>query len=139
MFSAQLDGFDTHANQLRRHDELLVALDNGLAAFLADLSGRSTERDVLIAVISEFGRRVAENHSGGTDHGAAGLAFLLGARVKGGLHGRAPSLAELDGDGNLVFTTDFRSVYATVIEDWFGVPQLQVLEQEFPRLPVLAS
>jgi uncharacterized protein (DUF1501 family) len=138
VFSAQLDGFDTHANQLRRHDDLLVALDNGLAAFLADLSGRSTEKNVLIAVISEFGRRVAENHSGGTDHGAAGLSLLLGARVKGGLYGREPSLAELDGDGNLVFNTDFRSVYATVIEDWFGVPQRQVLEQEFPRLAVLA-
>jgi uncharacterized protein (DUF1501 family) len=139
VFSAQLDGFDTHANQLRRHDELLVALDNGLAAFLADLSGRSAEKNVLIAVISEFGRRVAENHSGGTDHGAAGLSLLLGARVKGGLYGAPPSLEELDGDGNLVFTTDFRSVYATVIEDWFGIPQRQVLEQEFPRLPVVAS
>lgn len=139
VFSAQLDGFDTHANQLRRHDELLVALDDGLSAFLADLAGRSTERNVLVAVISEFGRRVAENHSGGTDHGAAGLTLLLGARVKGGLYGSAPALEELDGDGNLVFTTDFRSVYATVIEDWFGVPQREVLEQEFPRLPVLAS
>jgi uncharacterized protein (DUF1501 family) len=139
VFSAQLDGFDTHANQIRRHNELLVALDAGLSAFLADLAGRSTEKDVLVAVISEFGRRVEENHSGGTDHGAAGLSFLLGARVKGGLHGKAPSLEELDADGNLVFTTDFRSVYATVIEDWFGVPHRRVLEQEFPRLPVLAS
>jgi uncharacterized protein (DUF1501 family) len=139
IYSAQLDGFDTHANQLARHNDLLVALDQGLGAFLADLAGRSTEKNVLVAVVSEFGRRAAENHSGGTDHGAAGLTLLLGARVRGGLYGQQPALDRLDADGNLVFSTDFRSVYATAITDWFGVPHERVLGEAFPRLPVLTA
>jgi uncharacterized protein (DUF1501 family) len=139
IFSVQLEGFDTHAAQIKRHAELLQTLDAGLSSFLTDLKGRSSSRNVLVAVVSEFGRRVKENHSRGTDHGSAGLSFLLGERVKGGLYGEQPSLTKLDEDGNLVFNTDFRSVYATLVEDWFGVPQREVLWEEHPRLPVLKA
>ena len=92
-----------------------------------------------MAVISEFGRRPEENESRGTDHGAAGLNFIMGERVKGGLHGTPPSIENLDADGNLVYTTDFRSVYATLIQDWFGVEQTKVLYEEFPRLSVFKA
>jgi uncharacterized protein (DUF1501 family) len=139
VFSCNLDGFDTHANQIRRHAQLMKELDHGLAAFRADLAGRSSAPRVVVAVVSEFGRRAAENHSEGTDHGAAGLTFLMGARVKGGLYGQQPALDGLDQDGNLVYNVDFRSVYATLIEDWFGVPQTRVLDGSFPKLPVLKA
>src|SRR4029079_3200359 len=88
---------------------------------------------------SEFGRRVSENYSGGTDHGAAGPAFFFGAPVKGGIHGVQPSLAQLDQDENLVYATDFRSLYATVLGDWLKVDPALVLPAAYPRVPVLAS
>jgi uncharacterized protein (DUF1501 family) len=84
------------------------------------LKGRSIERDVLLVVYSEFGRRVQENGSRGTDHGAAAPVLVVGSGVRGGLHGRHPSLVELDG-GDLACTTDFRAVYASIARDWFGV------------------
>ena len=139
VYSTNLDGFDTHGNQKRRHAQLLEQLDLGLTAFLADLEGRSTQRNVLVMVFSEFGRRVEENFSKGTDHGAAGVSFLLGSRVEGGFYGEQPSLTEIDQDGNLVYNVDFRSLYATVLEDWLGVPQAGVLPAEFPTLPILKS
>jgi uncharacterized protein (DUF1501 family) len=139
IFNTALENFDTHGNQKRAHAALLRELDQNLTAFLADLEGRTTARNVLVMVVSEFGRRVKENHSKGTDHGAAGVSFLLGPRVKGGFYGAQPSLTELDQDGNLVFNTDFRSLYGTVIEDWFGLPQKAVLPDEFERLPVFKS
>ena len=84
-------------------------------------------------VFSEFGRRVAENKSGGTDHGTAAPMFLMGDNVKAGLHGKAPSLTNLD-KGDLKFTTDFRHVYASVLEDWFNVDAAPTLGQDFPSL-----
>ncbi|HKJ24426.1 MAG TPA: DUF1501 domain-containing protein, partial [Myxococcota bacterium] len=139
IFTTQLAGFDTHAGQVRRHREMLAEVDNGLSAFFADLAGRSTAKNVVVAVVSEFGRRAAENESHGTDHGAAGVTFLFGERVKGGLYGKPPSLTDLDADGNLVFTTDFRSIYGTLIQDWFGLPQTAVLSAAYPRVPVFEA
>ncbi|MFT7480548.1 MAG: hypothetical protein ACI80N_003861, partial [Gammaproteobacteria bacterium] len=129
-------GFDTHAKQLSRHSELMRTLDDGLGAFMEDLSMSSLGRNTVVVVFSEFGRRVAENESKGHDHGHAGPVLVLGQAVKGGLHGRHPSLEELD-EGDLTFTTDFRSVYASIIEDWFGVDSEPLLFGRYPKLALL--
>ncbi len=126
VISVELGGFDTHADQRAKHDSLMLRLDQGLSALLADLQASAPGREALVLVFSEFGRRVRENASRGTDHGAAGPMLLAGARVKGGLHGRHPSLADLD-DGDLVHTTDFRSVYAAAIQACFDVKPSAIL------------
>lgn len=135
--SVELSGFDTHQNQRNSHDNLMKRLDAGLTAFLNDMKGRSAGDEVVVMVFSEFGRRVKENGSRGTDHGVAAPMLVLGNKVKGGLHGKHPSLTELD-EGDLVFTTDFRSVYSTVIEKWFGADASKVLGAKYPTLPLLA-
>jgi uncharacterized protein (DUF1501 family) len=131
--SLELDGFDTHRDQRGRHARLMAQLDGALAAFAADLERSEAGRETLVLLFSEFGRRVGENGSGGTDHGAAGLAMALGSRVKGGLHGRAPALDRLD-DGDLAFTTDFRALYATCLEHVFGLDPAAVLDPGFAPL-----
>lgn len=136
VFSIELDGFDTHETQKRKHDNLMGRLDRCLGAFHDDLRGTSLADDVIVVVFSEFGRRVAENGSKGTDHGVAGPMLVMGAGVKGGLYGEHPSLTELD-DGDLVHTTDFRSVYGEVVERWFGVEQSTVLGDRYPKLGFL--
>jgi len=133
VFSVELGGFDTHRDQRRRHRNLMHTLDAGLGAFLADIAAHERGRECLVLVFSEFGRRVGENGSKGTDHGTAGPVLALGARVRGGLYGTHPSLTELDA-GDLVFTTDFRSVYATVIERWFGAGAERVLGARYEPL-----
>jgi uncharacterized protein (DUF1501 family) len=127
-------GFDTHANQVPSHDRLMGDLDAALSAFVADLKAQGNLNRVLVVSFSEFGRRVSENASGGTDHGAAAPLFVLGGGVKPGLYGAYPSLTDLH-DGDLKFNTDFRSVYATVLERWLGVPSEMVLGKKFPLLP----
>ncbi|MCX6020532.1 MAG: DUF1501 domain-containing protein [Chloroflexi bacterium] len=131
-----IGGFDTHANQAYEHPRLLAGLAAGLAAFSADLKAHGKDQNVVVMTWSEFGRRVTENASGGTDHGTAGPMFVLGGKVKGGLYGDTPNLARLD-SGNLEYSTDFRSVYATMIENWFGADSKDVLGQKFPTLPLL--
>jgi uncharacterized protein (DUF1501 family) len=133
VFSVTTDGFDTHAGQRAAHDGVMASLDGCLGAFLEDLAMSDQGRQTLVLVFSEFGRRVQENASKGTDHGKAGPAFLVGPAVKGGLFGAHPSLTELDRD-DLAWTTDFRSLYGTVIEDWFETPMEQVLGQRYPSL-----
>ncbi len=136
VYSVQMSGFDTHAGQRGSHDSLMTSLDTALSAFLQDLRGSSAGQETLVLVFSEFGRRVAENGSKGTDHGKAGPMFLLGPAVKGGLYGKHPSLTQLD-RGDLAATTDFRSVYGTVIENWFGVSQEAVLGKRYATLPLI--
>lgn len=133
-----LDGFDTHANQPGIHAELLGQLSRGVGQFLGSLRETGRAEDVLVMTYSEFGRRVRENGSRGTDHGAAAPMFFFGSPVKGGFHGEAPSLGDLS-DGDLKFTTDFRSVYATVLEDWFGAKAGEILGQEFETLELIAG
>lgn len=116
----QLGGFDTHANQLGRHARLLGQLATGLAALRQALQRHGRYRSTLIMTYSEFGRRVAENGSGGTDHGTAAPHFVMGGGVKGGLYGQQPSLVDLQG-GDLRHHLDFRRLYATVAERWLGV------------------
>ena len=138
MFSVALSGFDTHAEQRRVHDGLLRTLDGCLEAFLRDLETSDAGRDTLVLAFSEFGRRVSENASGGTDHGKGGLLFVLGAGAKGGLHGPAPALGELD-HGDLAPTTDFRAAYASVIADWFDADPVAVLGGRFAGLSLCSS
>jgi uncharacterized protein (DUF1501 family) len=127
-------GFDTHANQIPAHERLMGDLDAALSAFVADLKAQGNLGRVMVISFSEFGRRVAENASGGTDHGAAAPLFVLGGGVKPGLYGAYPSLTDLH-DGDLKFSTDFRSVYATALERWLGVPSEVVLGKKYPLLP----
>ena len=129
-------GFDTHANQIPSHDRLMTDLNGALSSFIADLKAQGNFDRVLMLSFSEFGRRVAENASGGTDHGAAAPLFVLGGGVKPGLYGTYPSLTDLH-DGDLKFSTDFRSVYATALEKWLGAPSEQVLGRKYPLLPFI--
>jgi uncharacterized protein (DUF1501 family) len=129
--------FDTHINQRTTQNNLLGQFSNALAAFYADLAAHGNDRRVLTMTFSEFGRRIEENAGGGTDHGEASPLFLIGGGVKGGLYGVAPDLASTN-MGNLKYTTDFRSVYATVLERWLGRPSATVLGGSFTKLPVLA-
>jgi uncharacterized protein (DUF1501 family) len=133
VFYVQLGGFDTHANEKPVHAGLLSQLADSLSVFQTDLEAHSLADRVLTMSFSEFGRRVKENGSQGTDHGAAGPMFVLGKTVKGGLYGNPPNLAQLD-EGDLAFSVDFRSVYATVIENWLGAPSKDVLGGNFDRL-----
>jgi len=129
-------GFDTHANQLPSHDRLLTDLNAGITSFVTDLKAQGNFDRVLMLTFSEFGRRVAENASGGTDHGAAAPLFVLGGKVKSGLYGTYPSLTDLH-DGDIKFNTDFRSVYATALEQWLGAPSEQVLGRKYPLIPFI--
>lgn len=132
-----LGGFDTHNNQVAEHDELMTTLNGGLSAFYADLEAHGKLDDVIVLTWSEFGRRVEENFNGGTDHGSASVCFALGSQVQGGMFGEIPSLDSLIDKGNLQYTTDFRQVYATVIERWLGVPSDALLGQKWDQLGFL--
>ncbi len=120
LFHVELGGFDTHARQAPAHTDLLRELSESVAAFQRDLTTSGVAKRVLTLVFSEFGRRAAENGSRGTDHGAAAPVLLIGDGVRGGLHGRAPDLARLE-EGDVPFSTDFRSVYTTLERDWLGL------------------
>jgi uncharacterized protein (DUF1501 family) len=131
-----LGGFDTHSTQAKHHADLLQNLADGISAFQADLAAHGKTDEVVIMTWSEFGRRAAENASSGTDHGTAAPLFVLGSGVKGGIVGDAPDLGNLD-NGNLRFMTDFRSVYATVLEGWLQADSTSILGQRFATLPIL--
>jgi uncharacterized protein (DUF1501 family) len=132
MYASQ-DGYDTHSNQLEQHAALLADLSTSLAAFDKDLRGLGLADRVAVCAFSEFGRRVDENASSGTDHGAASCLFVAGAKIRGGLYGAYPRLDKL-GEGDLIFNTDFRSVYATLLDKWLGCPAAKVLGGEFAEL-----
>lgn len=129
--------FDTHHSQRQTQDRLLMQFSDAIAAFYADLAAHGNDRRVLTLTFSEFGRRIEENGSGGTDHGEASPLFLIGGGVRGGLYGTMPDLVATN-MGNVRFSVDFRSVYATVLERWLGRPAATVLNGEFTKLPVLA-
>jgi len=131
-------GFDTHAHQMDAHEGLLRDFDQSLGAFCRAIAGTAVGKNTVIMVYSEFGRRVAENASKGTDHGAAAPMFVLGDSVKGGLYGEHPSLTELD-DGDLIHSVDFRSVYSTVLQRVFGPSSVDVLDGRFDALPLFET
>ncbi len=128
-----IGSFDTHAGQRAQQDRLLGYLGDGLLSFYRDLAAHGLDRKVLTLTFSEFGRRVAQNASNGTDHGTAMPMFAIGGGVKGGIYGDHPSLTNLD-HGDLRFATDFRAVYATVIERWLGRSATDVLGTAYPAL-----
>ncbi|MBI1379749.1 MAG: DUF1501 domain-containing protein [Planctomycetaceae bacterium] len=139
-FHVTHSGYDTHASQAHTHNLLLGVLDEALHAFLLDLATIGRIESTLVLVISEFGRRVAENGMGataGTDHGTSSLVWTAGGGARPGIHGPAPDLEHLDADGNLVPSSDFRSVYAAVLEDWFGVPSEPILGARFQPAEIL--
>jgi len=114
------NAFDTHVQQPDLHQRLLTYVSDAVAGFMKDLQRIGRADDVVILVFSEFGRRVPENTSLGTDHGTANHMYVIGKPVKGGHYGTPSRLDVLDEGDNLVFTTDFRRVYASVIEGWLG-------------------
>jgi uncharacterized protein (DUF1501 family) len=130
--------YDTHGHQVARHAPLLEDLCGSIKAFLDDLTASKLADRVLVLVFSEFGRRVQENGSMGTDHGTAGPIFLAGSGVKPGLAGSYPSLTDLE-DGDLKMTVDFRRVYATVLERWLGLPSKEAVGGRFELLPLIHS
>ncbi len=131
-----LNGFDTHQNQLPVHQRLLGELAEGLAALKGALLEIDRWKSTLVMTYAEFGRRPQENNSNGTDHGTAAAHFVTGGLVKGGLYGQAPRLDRLEG-GNLLHAVDFRSLYATALERWWGVPSQGPLKGRYPVLEVL--
>jgi len=142
ILSVSLGGFDTHANQANAHAGLLAQLADALRAFFDDLAADGLDRRVVAMTFSEFGRTVTANASGGTDHGSAAPVLLLGPAVEGGFFGTAPNLVnDQDRDG-VGPTTDYRSLYATLLERWFNVPAADVdalLGRSTPRLGFLPS
>jgi uncharacterized protein (DUF1501 family) len=136
IFYTSLDGFDTHANQLGTHAALLTELSDSIAAFHDDLSAAGQADRVVLLTFSEFGRRVQENASLGTDHGAAAPVFLVGPVAKPGLIGAHPSFDDLD-DGDLKYHTDFRRIYASLLSDWLDCPPQPVVGAGFSPLPLL--
>ena len=142
VFLVRLGSFDTHAGQLDRHRELLDVLGRSLAAFYADLGDSGDADRTLTMTFSEFGRRVSQNGSAGTDHGAAAPVFLFGPAVKGGFHGTGPDIAGTDRQGNLPVSTDFRSVYRTVLGSWLGLDadaSTAILGGDYAALDLLAG
>ena len=137
IFYVSTSGFDTHAGQAGQHDNLLTQVGKGLMEFQAQLEKDGNADRVMTMVFSEFGRRVRENQSGGTDHGTAAPMFLMGKNINPGLYGRYPSLTDLQ-SGDLKHNVDFRQIYATVLNDWFGVDSTSVLGREFKNLPIIA-
>lgn len=136
VYGVSLGGFDTHANEKETHAGLLADVDEAVGAFFKSLEGSPQAARVVLAAYSEFGRRVAANGSNGTDHGTAAPMFVAGVPVKGGFYGDNPSLTDLD-NGDLKFTTDFRSVYATLLQELIGVEAKASLGKAFVPVPFL--
>jgi uncharacterized protein (DUF1501 family) len=134
----QGNSFDTHVQQADLHSRLLMYTADAVRGFIEDLKRLGRADEVAVLIFTEFGRRVEENGSLGTDHGTATPMFVIGKGVKGGFYGRPPSLTDLD-DGNLKMTTDFRCVYATVIQEWLGCDEAEtILKGRFDPLRVFA-
>lgn len=138
IFYTSLDGFDTHAAQAVSHANLLKELSGAIAMFQKDITRHGNHKRVVVMTFSEFGRRVRENGSDGTDHGSGSQMFFIGDSVKPGLVGKHPSLSDLF-RGDLKHHTDFRSVYATVLRDWLGVNPVNILGKKYPRLELFAE
>lgn len=134
-----LTGFDTHAGQLGTQANLLKELSEGIGTLKAALSELNRWDSTLVMTYAEFGRRPKENQSGGTDHGTANAHFVTGGRVQGGIYGQPPALNRLDGNGNLPFAVDFRSMYATVIDRWWGMDSGKILQGKFAPVAFLQA
>jgi uncharacterized protein (DUF1501 family) len=136
VYYCQTGGFDTHANQVGGHENVLRNVADSIAAFHKDLAAKGLNDKVTVMCFSEFGRRLQQNGSNGTDHGAAAPMFVSGGKVKGGLHQPYPSLTDLD-SGDLKFTTDFRRVYATLLKHWLNADPAPILQGTYEPLAFL--
>ena len=138
VFYVSQGGYDTHTGQRGGQDGRLRELGDAVKAFTDDLTAMGEFDRVMIMTFSEFGRRVQENGSQGTDHGAAAPMFLIGSKMKAGLLGAEPSLAPADlQDGDIKYNTDFRSVYASILQEWLQTNSVPILGQQFPTLPII--
>jgi uncharacterized protein (DUF1501 family) len=138
VYYVSMGGFDTHAGERGRHDNLMQQVADGIGAFWKDMKQSGCDERVLMMTFSEFGRRVQQNASGGTDHGAAAPMFVFGKGVKAGVVGKHPSLTDLD-QGDLKYNVDFRSVYASILQNWMETPSKPILGQQFPLLPIVKA
>jgi hypothetical protein len=141
VYSVLIGGFDTHVEQNQVHPGLLQTVGEAVSSFREDLRRLGVAEYVTLMTMSEFGRRVSDNGSG-TDHGTAAPLFLFGEGVRGGFYGDQPDLLDLDDAGNMIHRVDFRQIYATVLEQWFGAsPALvaAILEGEYPTLPMFET
>jgi uncharacterized protein (DUF1501 family) len=136
VYTVSLDGFDTHTNQLANQGNQLRQLSDSISAFYADLAAHKCENEVLTFVFSEFGRRVGENASNGTDHGTAVPCLAIGGAVHGGIYGDSPSLSDLD-SGDLKYQMDFRKIYAHILDKWFMVDHAEILGKKFEPIAFL--
>ncbi len=134
VYFVSLGGFDNHSNQLNQHNNNLATLAAGLAAFQKDLEAKQLDSQVLTMTFSEFGRRPSENQSRGTDHGTAAPLFVMGTKLKGTLFGTAPVLANLPKNQDLTYSTDFRQIYANVLDKWLESPAQKILGQTYKPL-----
>ena len=133
VFYTQHGSFDTHSGELLTHSKLWNEVSSSIGDFYDDLREHGREDEVVILVFSEFGRRIKDNGSG-TDHGSGGVAFVIGGDVKGGLYGQYPSLKEADQlEGDLHYNNDFRSTYSTVVERWFGLDSVPIVNGTFEQ------
>jgi len=130
-------GFDNHAGEDKDHDPLVKTVSDGIKALFDDLDAHGKSHNVLFMSWSEFGRRVQDNASLGTDHGTSAPHFVVGNAVKPGIYGTAPSLTQLDSNGNLLIQNDFRSYYGTILSDWLGADSAGILGQGWPNLGFL--
>ncbi len=137
VYYVQHDGFDTHAQQAPTHSILLRQWSEAVSALVRDLDAHDHGKRVCVMTFSEFGRRVSENASAGTDHGAAGPMFLCGSGVKAGITGKRPNLTDLQ-EGDLKHEYDFRQVYASVLKDWLGTDPTPILGKEYRSLSLFA-
>jgi uncharacterized protein (DUF1501 family) len=138
IYYVSLGGFDTHSGQVAAQASLFATLDQSIEGFLTDMDGISRTSDVTLMTFSEFGRRVAQNGSAGTDHGVAAPMFVIGGGLTGGLYGTYPSLTDLT-SGDLKMKVDFRQVYGTVLQGWLGMSQSTVLGSDFGTLPIFSG
>ena len=135
VFYVSMGGFDTHVNQENRQAKLLETYSNTMEVFVKDLEQNDTFKDTLILTFSEFGRRVKQNAAKGTDHGAANNVFVIGKHLKKpGFYNEAPNLIDLDGNKDIRYSIDFRSVYATILENWLEVDTKSILNKDFESL-----
>ena len=139
VFYTQHGSFDTHSGELISHAKLWDEVSSGIGDFYDDLKEHGREDEVIILVFSEFGRRIKDNGSG-TDHGSGGVAFIIGSEIKGGMYGQYPSIKEADQlEGDLHFNNDFRSTYSTIIESWFGMDAIPIVNGSFEKFDFVSK
>jgi uncharacterized protein (DUF1501 family) len=142
VYLTTINGFDTHANQLTQHANLWKQVSEAVSAFQKDIESLGISEKITLMTFSEFGRRVNENGTNGTDHGSAAPMFVIGKTVKGGILGSNPNLTALDNNGDIKYEFDFRQIYTTLLDDHFGTSKetsLAILNKEFGKLPIFKT